>query len=486
MYLEARKSGPLPLRHFVTGAIGAALFALISFAAVRYGGPLALGGILALALLTVVLAIHPFVFFAMYYVALFFADTKVPGLPLSINQIIALLFIISWVGLWFRGQTIRVRSRLMPWLTLLAVYFTVNALLGESAPHGQVMARYVVIYYGLAILIAACLRSERAIYAYAWIIVTLTFLAAVAGLIEAFERGTFFAFAGKITDAVRVKGAASTANVYGWNLIFAFPFAFFLFSQMRRKVSRAAVLAMGLFILFVSLLTLSRQTMVLVVLLLVVCSRVFRYPSRRQVLLGVTVFIALAATLAAPALVARFLSVTRLSRDYSYLERRDSILICLEVIKARPIFGVGLGSYTAVWRQYLPPDYSTFFAQYIEPTRPRAPDQGYLQITAEGGVVGLAVFLVFVLAVGRRIWCIRKEAAKRDDPLAYNLAALVLALMVQFLATTFTDDTFLYVRVWLIYPLALLLDERMLWASDEPPSTAQVSPAGEKLAGEAS
>jgi O-antigen ligase len=483
MFPDVRKPVQSVPRQLFGGAIAAAVFSILSSLAIRVGGPLALVAMVALAILTVLLAIHPFVFFAMYFVALFFADTRVPSLPLSINQILALLFIVSWVGHWFRGSTIALRSSVLPWLTLMAVYFTANALLGESPPHGQLMARYVVIYYGLAVLLALCLRSERAISAYAWISLVLTFFAAVLGLFEAIQRGTFSAFAGKISDAVRVKGTASTANVYGWNLLFAFPFAFFLFSQTRHRIKRAAALIMGLFILFVALLTLSRQTMVLVILLLIVCVRVFQYPSRRQVLVGTTVFLALAAGFAAPPLVARLLSVTQLSRDYSYLERRDSVLICLEVIKARPIFGVGLGSYTAVWRNYLPRDYSTFFAQYIEPTRPRAPDQGYLQITAEGGVVGLLIFLIFVLAVGRQVWRIRRLAAMRNDTFAYNLAALVLALMLHFLATTFTDDTFLYVRVWLIYPLALLLDERMLWGptlrEDTQNSTADATTVGD-------
>ncbi|MCX7626338.1 MAG: O-antigen ligase family protein [Candidatus Sumerlaeaceae bacterium] len=448
----------------------ACLFAAISFVAVRYGGPLAVGGIIGLAFLSVVLAVHPFVFFALYFGALFFADTKLPGLPLSINQILAGLFLVSWLAYAWRGRTMAIRSRLLPWLTLMALYFAANALLGESPSHGQIMARYVLIYYGIAIILATCLRSERAIYAYAWIVVTLTFIAAVGGLVEAFQRGTFWAFTGKITDAVRVKGTASTANVYGWNLLFAYPFAFFLFSQMQRRGERFLALAMGIIILFVALLTLSRQTIVLVGLLLITCAKVFRYPNRRQVLAVILAFIALGVVLVAPAIVARFVSVTRLSRDYSYLERRDSALICMEVIKARPVFGVGLGSYTAVWRNYLPSDYRTFFAQYVEASRPRAPDQGYLQITAEGGFVGLTIFLVFVVILGRRISVIRKFAAARDDSLAYNLAALVFALFVQFLATTFTDDTFLYVRVWLIYPLALLLDERMLWS--DPPNTA--------------
>lgn len=446
------------------------LLAAVSFVAVRYGGPLAFGAIIGLAFLSLVLAIHPFVFFAFYFGALFFADTKLPGLPLSVNQILAGLFLVSWLGYAWRGRAIAIRSQLLPWLTLMAVYFTANALLGESPPHGQVMARYVVIYYGLAVILATCLRSERAIYAYSWIIVALTFIAAMAGLVEAFQRGTFWAFAGKITDAERVKGTASTANVFGWNLLFAYPFAFFLFSQMQRRGARYLALAMGVFILFVALLTLSRQTIALVGLLLIVCAKVFRYPSRRQVLAVITAFLVLGAVLVAPAIVARFLTVTRLSRDYSYLERRDSALICMEVIKARPVFGVGLGSYTAVWRNYLPPDYRTFFAQYIEASRPRAPDEGYLQITAEGGFVGLAIFLLFVMVLARRIGMIRQVAAGRDDHFAFNLAALVFALLLQFLATTFTDDTFLYVRVWLIYPLALLLDERMLW-SDPVTST---------------
>ncbi len=446
-------------------ATGVFVFALTAsvFLAVRFGGMLGLAAIVGVATLSLVVAVHPFIFFVPYFVALFFADTRLPGLPVSANQMIALLFAASWIGYFLRGRCQWLHSRVLPWLTLMTLYFTVSALTGESPPHGQILARYVVIYYAIAVMLAMCLRSDRAILAYAWIIVAITFLMAVGGLVEALQRGTFTAFGGKITDAVRVKGAASTANVYGWNLVFAFPFAFFIFTQARAKFWRLVALGMGLFILFVALLTLSRQTVVLVGLQLVLCARLFHYAGRRRMLVVIAIFLALGGALAAPAIIARFLSVTQLSRDYSYLERRDSAIICLEVIKARPIFGVGLGSYTAVWRNYLPPDYRTFFAQYIEASRPRVPDEGYLQITAEGGFVGLAIFLVFVGVVFIHTLRVRREAIVRNDSFANNLSTLVLALMVHFLATTFLDDTFLYVRVWLIYPLALLMDRRMIW-----------------------
>lgn len=443
---------------FFAGALAASVFL-----AVRFGGMLGLAAILGAATLSVVVTLHPFVFFTPYFAALFFADTRLPGLPVSVNQLIALLFVAGWIGYFLRGQCQWVRSRVLPWLTLMTLYFTISALTGESPPHGQILARYVVIYYAVAVMLATCLRSDRAIFAYSWIIVAITFLMAVGGLIEALQRGTFTAFGGKITDAVRVKGASSTANVYGWNLVFAFPFAFFLFSQLRARFWRLAALGMGLFILFVALLTLSRQTVGLVILQLVLCARIFHYAARRRMLVVIAVFVMVGGALAAPAIIARFLSVTQLARDYSYLERRDSALICIEVIKARPIFGVGLGSYTAVWRNYLPADYRTFFAQYIEASRPRAPDEGYLQITAEGGFVGLAIFLLFVGVVLASTLRVRRESLERNDSFATNLSALVLALMVHFLATTFLDDTFLYVRVWLIYPLALLMDRRMIW-----------------------
>lgn len=463
-------------RLFPAAVVGAVSLAVAAWLGVRFGGPVALAAMGALAVLVVAVMVHPFIFFSFYFAALFFADTRLPALGLSANQILAVLFFVSYLGYWARGHTMALRSGVTPWLTLLALYFTVNALLGESPPHGQLMARYVVIYYVLALVLATCLRSERSIYAYAWIIVGLTFIAALVGFVEAIQRGTFAAFTGKITDAVRVKGTASTANVYGWNLVFSFPFAFFLFSQVERRCWRYTALAMGLFILFVALLTLSRQTIVLVGLQLIVCARLFSYPSRRMFFGFLVLFLFVGAMLAAPPIVARLLSVTRLARDYSYLERRDSAILCWEVIRARPVFGVGLGSFTAVWRNYLPADYRTFFAQYIEASRPRAPDQGYLQIAAEGGLVGLAIFLGFVSAVWHRWRRVRREALRRGDRFVLNVTALVSALMLHFLATTFTDDTFLYVRVWLIYPLVLLLDERMLF---EPSSE---SAGGEPVA----
>ncbi|MCX7962980.1 MAG: O-antigen ligase family protein [Candidatus Sumerlaea chitinivorans] len=456
-------------------------FAFLAYVAARYVGMLGIVALAGVAVVALISALHPFVPFAVYFGLLFFADTRLPGLPMSLNQIIGPLFLLSATAYWARGQMMRLQSKVLPWLLLMSAYFLINAVTGESMENGFIQGRYVVIYCLYAVALAAAMKSERAILAYAWIITTLSFVAALAGIVEAIQKGTFFALAGKITDAVRVRGAASTAVVYGWNLLFAFPFAFFLFAEVRSRLWRGIALLMACTILFVALLSLSRTIIALAFIQTIVCARVFRYPNRRRVLAVLGVLVIVAAALVMPVAIKRFVGVADYRRDYSLMERRDNAIISREVFKAHPIFGVGLGSYSVVWRNYIPSDYRTFFAQYIEASRPRYTDQGYMQILCEGGIVGFGLFAALVVVIFRQAFRIRRRARECDDSFAWNLAALVIAGLNHLLLSTLTDDTFLYVRVWLLYAVALLLDERLLWPrtdTEAVPGTTPPEPAG--------
>lgn len=163
-----------------------------------------------------------------------------------------------------------------------------------------------------------------------------------------------------------------------------------------------------------------------------------------------------------PVLVRRFLSVGNLSRDYSFLERSDSFHIGMQMFRENPVFGVGLGSFPAIWKEYIPADYPTFFAQYSYPSRLRFPDFGYMAIMVETGLIGLGLYLIFHFLILVRAWNYRRMAIAAGDNLAANISATVLCLMVFIGVTSVIQDTFLYPRVWIVYALALLLHPKLL------------------------
>lgn len=433
---------------------------------------LGLLGVLGIAGVTVALLavmFHPLAAFALYFGTLFFAEASLPGIPVSANQVFAPLFLLSVASFILRGKAQAIRSGFLPVLIVVAVYFSISALTGQAAERGLLHARYVLVYLTLALSIAAVLTTETSILALAWIVVILTAVAAVHGLAEAAQQDILSGFTGKWSGAIRVKGAAKNSVVFGWNMVFAFPFAFLLFSELRARALRWLALGLGFFVLFVAVLTFNRQTFLAIALSVALSSLLFAYHNRK-LLVGAVVAVGIVAALTVlPMVVARLMTVQNLTRDISYLERRDSFLIAKEMFVRHPAFGVGLGSYPIVWKEYLPPDYSTYIAQYNEPSRPRFPDFGFMQILSETGLMGLALLLTVGVVIARRAWIIRRQAAADEDWFVVNYASMILVMLAFAALTTMIQDTFLYVRMWIMFGLALLLDRRMLFKA--PPSS---------------
>lgn len=437
------------------------------YMAIRLYGFHGMLGVGAVTALVFSLMVHPLIPFSLYFAALFFAETGIPGLGVSANQVLAILFFLSFLSYWARGNTLALQSRMLPFLGVLAVYFSVSALTGENFERGVLHFRYVLIYFVMAVFLAYIMRTENAVHGVAWIVTLLTFAAAVAGLVEALQKDIMGAFTGKWTNALRVKGFARNSIVFGWNMLFAFPFAFFLFSEARSRLARFIALGCGLFILFVAVLTFNRQTFIGIAVLVAGSAIFYAYENRKLFLSVVAVGGIIGAFTIFPMVFARLFTVKGIGRDVSFLERRDQFLLGVEMWKANPIFGVGLGSYPAVWKQYVPADYSTYFVQYDEASRLRYPDFGYLALLAETGVVGLVLFVALLGVVLRRAWALRREAEQGNDAFAFNFCSMIIMLSIFLALTSAIQDTFLYVRVWIMLGLALLLDRRILFAVEK-------------------
>lgn len=432
----------------------------------NHAGFPAVAGPVALAAVLSAVALHPLAMFSGYWIILFLPDSAVPGLPVTANQLGAGLFGISAVSYWVRGRAHPMNSRLLPLLLIVAIYFAANAAFGEDRARGMLHLRYVLIYAAMATALFASLSCEKALLALAWIILVPTFASACLGLVEAVHKDAASAFTGKWTNELRIRGTAPNSIVFGWNMLFAFPFAFLLFAQLRVARLRYVAIAMGVVILFAAVLTLNRQTFVAIAVMVGMCSFLYSYRDRKifLVLLGVAALIAIPTVL--PLVIKRLATVVQLSRDNSYLERRDAVLVGMEMFKKHPLFGVGLGSFPAVWPNYLPTDYTTYFIQYRERTLLRFPDFNYLALLAETGIVGLALYVTLFVAIVWGAWRKWKAAGNPEERFARNFAATILTLAAFILLTGFIQDTFLYVRIWIFYALALYLSARTVDADE--------------------
>lgn len=427
----------------------------------------------ALAGFLVSMFTHPLLIFAIYFGALFFTDTTLGGaLPISLNQVVAPLFFVSTLFYYLKGKANPPRFALLPLLAVVVAYFVVSGLTAEHFENGILYARYAVVYLLVAVCVGMVINSERKLYAAAWIILLSTFVAALHGFYEVMDKNLLGVVGNFWGSAKRATGTAPNSVVFGWNLVYGFPFAFFLFSQLRSQYTRLLALTMGLFILAVATFTFNRQTYVIMAIVVAVCALLFTYKNRAALLSLMALMGGIGAFTVLPLIVRRMLTVGDLTKDYSYLEREDSFLMGFQMFKAHPLTGVGFGSFSKVWGEYIPPDFSTYFIQYRGRTYEKFMDMGIFSIIAETGLVGLLVFVVLIVKLFFYISKRRREAVKAGDALVQNYASMLFVLLVFFLVSTFIQDTFLYTRMWVVYGLIFLLDPRHLPLAPASVSTA--------------
>lgn len=405
---------------------------------------------------------HPLLVLALYFGALFFKDLQAPGIGISINQILAPLFFLSVFIHFLRGKTLSPYFQLFPALAIVVGYFILSGLFGQDLENGLLYSRYAVIYLALSAGVAMCLTSERTIYALAWIIVGLTTIAAVDGFYEAYDKNLLNVVGKFLAKGTRVQGTAPNPIVFGWNMIYGFPFAFLLFAQLKTAALRLLALVMGLSMIGVATFTFNRQTYVISAIVLVMCALLFTYKNRAVLVSLLSGLGIVGAFTVLPLVLRRLMTVATLNKDYSFLERQDAFLMGSEMFRRHPITGVGFGAYSKVWSQYIPADYPTYFAQYRGASFEKFMDMGLFSILAETGLIGITLFSGMFLILFIHAWRYRRRAVRAGDAFAQNVASTVIVVLAFFFVSSFIQDTFLYTRIWILYGLALILDRRHL------------------------
>jgi O-antigen ligase len=112
-----------------------------------------------------------------------------------------------------------------------------------------------------------------------------------------------------------------------------------------------------------------------------------------RLLFGVLIlFSAIAALPGARAKLTRF-SPNALAAELTHLHRRKAYGVAMRMAADHPLFGIGTRQYLQHYQRY---------ADYPDPDN--SPDSQYLRFLAEGGLLGLGVFLLFIGYVLKRIW----------------------------------------------------------------------------------
>jgi len=304
----------------------------------------------------------------------------------------------------------RVRIRMSPALVLCAVFVATQAPSLAAAPdRSAVWSALLELAKDTWFLVVVVLLATATVSAWTIARVLVSSMAGLSALALANQfvlgNGTDFAGFAVVSDSTGV-GAATARhagpfedpNFWGRLLVLALPLALALLGRAWRRASAAAVLlwsGSALLLLGALYLTQSRGALLALGVALTVYLVLLGPRARRMVLL---LPVAVGLLLLVPGVGPRLASLAEVTAeptaqvDSSLVERSATQQITLAVFLDHPGVGVGLDNIPAVWRDYSDRSDTTLQQEF-------APHNLYLELAAEGGVVGLAGALTFFVGV---------------------------------------------------------------------------------------
>ena len=437
------------------------LFFALAFGSVRY--PRETQFIfLGICAAGVIFLLGPMVGFSFYFLTTFIRGIPLPGAPVSLNQVVGVMFVLSWMNWVMRGRARLPRGKTVILMTVLFVYCLINCIISVDLEESLNYARYLCIYYFIALALASIIEGKIHCRILFWVILILSTISACLGLFE-LVTGIDLLTESKAMwmGRVRINGAAPNSIVFAYQLLYAFPLGYYLFSEERSFGPRFLALGLSIFITIIALFTFNRQTILLIGFTYFFCALLYRN-RYSKIFLGVVLSMMLLLSPYVLHIVLRRLqTIGKFQRDISLSVRIDGIKVGLEIIKERPFTGIGLGTYHKVWDKYLPSG-ETRTLQYLKKTE-RYPDMSYNQILSEGGVIGFVLSMIYFACLFWNLWSHRKRAVELRDKGLINIYSTLFTMMCIFLLLSAIQDTFLYVRTWIMYGLILASFQSRFW-----------------------
>ncbi|MEN9938040.1 MAG: hypothetical protein RLZZ387_4619 [Chloroflexota bacterium] len=444
-------------------ALGLALCAALAGVAVAHPGGWMLFGALALAGL-ILLALVRSELATLAFCVVLYTNTMVVAVRFHDVPAFASSLFVSVLLIPLASALIIRRERLVltPTLWLMAAWLVVmmlSAVLGGSTRTSITMittfALEGLVLYALltnvirrletlrrviwALLIAGGLLGALSLYQD----VTRTYENPYAGYAQVeLENGGIETPDGE--PRFRLGGPIGEKNRYAQILIVLLPLAFFRAVSERRLALRFLAGGLGLLILSGMALTYSRGALVGLagVLILMVA---WRYIRLHQLLLAGLVA-ALLVTSLAPATVERVVRLQDIGGllagesegpDGAVRGRLTQNLSALHTFLDYPLFGVGPGAF---FREYSQKNANDVGFRFL--TTNRRAHNMYLEIAADVGAVGLAVFMAIIAVTCVRLWQLRRYWLGRDSERSGMAAALLLGMAAYLITALFLQLSF--------------------------------------------
>jgi putative inorganic carbon (hco3(-)) transporter len=287
----------------------------------------------------------------------------------------------------------------------------------------------------------------------------------------------------KLYSAMRAGGPGLGSNRFAQIMIVLLPLAFVALRTSRRGSARmAAAAALGLILVGGVILTYSRATFLVLVVLLLLAGAVGWI--RRSHLIMVAILALVLVPVVNPVFVHRIATLGALTElddpstaDGSLRGRATEMLAALHAYRDHPILGLGPGQYHrvhSVTYQQIPE------IKFRDLQVTRRAHMLYFELAADTGTVGLAFFLAIPMVLLRGLWVERARWAGSDPERAAMATGLFLSI-IAFLGTAVFLSHAYERYYWFLIAMAsialhLLREEREPTLAAAPPLGRGASP----------
>jgi len=375
-------------------------------------------------------------------------------------------FLLAMLGawlLWRERAQLFAKPAMRRWVIIFLLLFVpvlISVPLSHSPRMSAATAAGLVLYFFCGVALIRALRGDtERVWLAKWITAVLLFWVADSGIQYLFGRDLFGV---AVAPEGRILGPFAGNLRQSVLLVLLMPLMLWLMMARSFAGTMAAFFATGV----TAMLSGARTTAVF--LGIVATALFFRLPGRRWKWGALAaILVAIGATLViSPTLQERYGRITEVGTASMNFENLDRLLTkrltiwdtSLNMVRDRPLTGVGAGAFAAAYDSYstIPED---VFRRHVNGQKPYHAHQLYFGVAAETGLTGLiALLLVFALCIK---WYLAASPPRRNQawPFALGLFTYVFPLNSQ--PVLFSQ--------WL-FPVLLLLLGGLLAALDETPA----------------
>jgi O-antigen ligase len=443
-----------------------------------------LGGVLASAAILAVPAAGLSLLAAFVYLNLSQVLVRQHALP-SLLQLLAVPLLVSaWRA---TAAEDRGRALVHPVVVLLALY-TAFALASTAWARDPELAGWQVLElvkaFAVCVLAALLAISMRALRAAVWTLLASGGLLGLLAVIQAVLGGRaqlgglarikMAHIHGDLFEP-RIAGPLGDPNFFAQVLVILVPLSLFMGWDARTPLARAAAHACGGLVTAAAVVTYSRGG-ALALGCVIALALLARREHLRQAAAGLLVFLALWPLL--PGDFTRRLGTIgqmvgeeqELRPDSSFQKRRLLTQVAGRMFLEHPLIGVGAANYTTRFDE-VAERVSFASRDYEEPGDAHYPHNLYLEVAAETGLVGAALFAGVLVATFAALRRAQFAFRARGDAAAAGLAvAIQIALAGHLVSSLFLHLSFPR-YLWMLFGFAVALD---LLSRREPEAEAEV------------